>query len=242
MRILRYTGVEQPDGSVHFLKQMNALHDMGFTPITFNDYRLCQLGELVSPRKPVIITFDDVSQRTLEAIIDILADLGMHAVFFVAKRGAPSPLTPEQNVAEVSRGQLSDAQILQLHEAGHEIGSMAGSHQRLTELPQASAWDEIYHSRINLEIRINAPVRSFAYPYGSLNGDLKRMVREAGYDIACAVDSGPPRFGEDSFEIRRLTVPAEMGLGGLVWRLQGPCPRLRWMAGKLRSVFKGGAL
>ena len=34
---------------------------------------------------------------------------------------------------------------------------------------------------------IGAPIRGFAYPYGSMNSAAQHAVRDAGYDYACSV-------------------------------------------------------
>ena len=46
----------------------------------------------------------------------------------------------------------------------------------------------------------------FAYPYGSLNEDVKSVVKEAGYQFAVATDSGSLSFSEDLFQIRRIAI------------------------------------
>jgi len=47
-------------------------------------------------------------------------------------------------------------------------------------------------------------VVSFAYPYGFLNAEIKKITAAAGYTFAVAVNTGPTRFGEDLMEIRRI--------------------------------------
>jgi peptidoglycan/xylan/chitin deacetylase (PgdA/CDA1 family) len=54
---------------------------------------------------------------------------------------------------------------------------------------------EIADSRTSLGELIGAPVRGFAYPYGSMDGPARQAVAEAGYDYACAVETPSDALG-----------------------------------------------
>src|SRR5260221_5521386 len=66
-----------------FRNQLRLLDRLGFTTITFDDYRLHLQGEVNLPRRPVILTFDDGYLDTYEAAFPALRESGMKAVVFV---------------------------------------------------------------------------------------------------------------------------------------------------------------
>ena len=192
-----------------FRRQLELLERWGYTTITFNDYRLFLKGELNLPRKPVVLTFDGAYLDNYRIMFPTLQKAGATAVVFShgdrhiqedvwnAEAGAP-------------RGRMMDEQhMLELHAAGFEIGSHSMTHANLETMPAHKVSEEIVRSRILLEILLNAPVLSFAYPFGILDARIKQMVAEAGYTVACCTDSGPSKFGIDSLEVRRVTVRSD---------------------------------
>ncbi|MGR5457062.1 polysaccharide deacetylase family protein, partial [Vibrio alfacsensis] len=49
------------------------------------------------------------------------------------------------------------------------------------------------------------------------NNDSKQLAKEAGYDFAVAPDSGPLRFHQDRYQIRRIAVFPKTDVFGF-WR------------------------
>src|SRR3989338_1998883 len=101
---------------------------------------------------------------------------------------------------------MSDAQIREMAEYGIEFGAHSLNHEKLTEIPLADARREIEQSKFEIEKRLGTPIISFAYPYGKLNEELKGIVKGAGFHFGIASDSGPRRFWNDPFEVRRIQI------------------------------------
>jgi peptidoglycan/xylan/chitin deacetylase (PgdA/CDA1 family) len=220
-----------------FRKQLELLDRLGFTSITFNDYRLHLAGELNLPKKPVILSFDDGYEDTFEIAFPLMEEFGMKGVVFVL-----GDRTISHNMWDLPDGLakirlMSDKQILEMHTAGHEIGSHSMSHARLTQLPRSSAWDEISRSRMLLEMLLNAPIKTFAYPYGLVNQTLKNMVADAGYSLACSTYTGPGKFGVDPFELRRMTVTGSVNSIGFSFRMLTPYTRYEWLKRKVKNLL-----
>lgn len=92
---------------------------------------------------------------------------------------------------------------------GIEIGAHTVDHPRLaSETPVKQAL-QIARSRTQLEEWIGGPVCAFSYPFGTHDAytpDTVRLVREAGFDCACA--NFPRRVGPgtDPFRLPRFVV------------------------------------
>jgi peptidoglycan/xylan/chitin deacetylase (PgdA/CDA1 family) len=71
---------------------------------------------------------------------------------------------------------VSSAQMIGLHDAGHEIGAHTVSHPDLTGLPAAAALAELQESRATLEALIGRPVDNFATPFGAFNGAVLGQI------------------------------------------------------------------
>ncbi|HMK37995.1 MAG TPA: polysaccharide deacetylase family protein [Bacteroidota bacterium] len=228
-------GVELPLSL--FRRHIRLLDRWGFTSITFEDYRLSLDEGLELPKRPVIITFDDGYAETYDIAFPVLKEYGMRAVVFVLGDRTmlandwdlplgipPSPL-------------MNDSQILEMHAAGFEIGSHSMTHPHLARLSREEVWDQVSRSRMRLEIMLNSPVQTFAYPYGELNGLVKSLVTEAGYRFACGSWSGPPVALSDHYEIRRALIVANDGPVRMAFKVIAPYRHYRWLWWKFKSAI-----
>lgn len=90
-----------------------------------------------------------------------------------------------------------------------EIGAHTVSHSRLSSLPVAEQEREIRDSKVRLEVILKRPVTSFAYPYGSLDDytpETKRLVRDAGFALACSNVPEPVTRWSDRHQLPRFIV------------------------------------
>lgn len=74
--------------------------------------------------------------------------------------------------------------IKQLNKMGMEIGSHTVSHTHLTKATYEQVKWELAESKKILEDIIKKPVKSFCYPRGYYNDDIKNYVKLAGYEDA----------------------------------------------------------
>lgn len=217
-----------------FRRQMEHLDRLGCTAITPDDYRLYLEGELNLPKKPVVLTFDGGYRDVYSNAFPVLKEYGMRAIVFVLADQSKRNNEGDRGNG-CSESQLLDpTQILELHRSGFEIGSHTLTHRDLTRLPRDEAWEEISRSRMLLEILLNAPVRSFSYPFGRVNEETKHMVREAGYTHAFGARSGPVHFDGDPFEIRGIVVRRNFNWLRVAFIMQSPYLRCRWLWWQLK--------
>lgn len=173
-----------------FAAQMAALQRLGLRGVAIGT--LVDAMRAGRQRGLVGITFDDGYVNVLEAALPELKCRGFTAsVFIISGRlggtndwddGPSWPL-------------LSASQVGELAAAGMEIGSHSTTHLRLAGLPASQLEAEVGGSRSSLGALVGAPVRGFAYPYGSMDAAARRAVRDAGYDYACAVQTPMAALG-----------------------------------------------
>ena len=90
-----------------------------------------------------------------------------------------------------------------------EIGAHSVTHSPLAALPVEEQAREIRGSKTALEEMIGAPVMSFAYPFGGARDygdDAARLVREAGFQRACAVSPRAVTARSDPYRLPRIAV------------------------------------
>jgi peptidoglycan/xylan/chitin deacetylase (PgdA/CDA1 family) len=222
-----------------FSRQLASLERLGFAAITFEDYRLYLAGELNLPRKPVILTFDGGYMDTYENAFPLLQEYGMKAVVFTIGNRHIKTNVWGQALGMPTGLLMESQQLIEMHAAGFEIGAQSMNHTRLTALSGEEAWEEISRSRMLLEIMLNAPVRSFAYPYGHASRAIKRMVKDAGYSHACSALTGPAAFCADPYEIRRIAIRGATGLVGFEMRMLIPFQDYEWLRWKMSRTYSG---
>ncbi len=132
------------------------------------------------------ITFDDGYLNVLEAALPELQRHGFAATAYVisSRLGGTNdwdegPSWPLMSADEVGK----------LSAAGIEIGSHSATHMRLARASAEQLAAEVGASRAALAALVGAEIRGFAYPYGSMDAEARRAVRDAGYDYACAVET-----------------------------------------------------
>jgi peptidoglycan/xylan/chitin deacetylase (PgdA/CDA1 family) len=220
-----------------FRNHLKFLDKWGYTAITFKDYQLYLEGELNLPKKPIIITFDDGYSETAKYTFPALKEFGMKAVYFVLGDRKIKTNIWDKDMFSFPLSLMNDEQILELHQAGFEIGSHSMRHSLLPRVSREQAWEEISRSRMSLEILLNAPVKSFAYPFGQLDETSKKMVKDSGYLFGCATFTGPPKFVSDPFEIRRILIPGGMSMINFAIRVFLPYQYYNYFYREIKKIF-----
>jgi len=102
-------------------------------------------------------------------------------------------------------------QVRSLRDAGMDIGSHTRTHRVLQTLPPADLKEELEGSRRILEEKLDAEVRSIAYPVSLSAGEHDEIfsaVRTAGYDLGFSTSCGLGPLGTKTnpLDIQRIWV------------------------------------
>ena len=155
--------------------------------------------------KQIVLTFDDGYVNVLRHAIEPLASNGFKAIQFLV-----ADLLGKFNQWDVPLGEapetmMDPAQVRDGLAAGHDIGSHTLTHPYLTQLPLATAREQITASRKKLEDLFGRAIEHFCYPYGDWNETVREMVQAAGYKTACTTDSGINNATTSPFALKRFT-------------------------------------
>jgi len=189
-----------------FEAQLAALARRGFTTVTFRDVAAHLDGGRRLPRRPILLTFDDGYADNHALALPLLRQYGMTGVVFLVGDPAIRANVWDAGSGEPAVPLLDDAQVREMAAAGIEFGSHSATHAHLTQLGPERLAAELEGSRQALEARVGGPVLALCYPYGDVNEAVKAAAEAAGYRFGIASDSGPSRFAEDLFEIRRAQI------------------------------------
>lgn len=141
----------------------------------------------------VVLTFDDGTCDHRD-VGRALAERGVPGIFFV-----PAGLVGQP-------GQCEAAEVRELVDGGHVVGSHSWSHERLDLLTEEALPREFESSRATLEDMVGAPVTLFAPPGGIGVSSLPKRLAAAGYVASRSVRWGIQRPRDDPWQVRTIPV------------------------------------
>ncbi|MGH7766314.1 MAG: polysaccharide deacetylase family protein [Candidatus Binatia bacterium] len=133
----------------------------------------------------VVITFDDGFQNVLKNGFPVLQRFGFPAtVFLVSDYCGRENSWPSQPSFIQRRPLLRWTEVKEMSAAGIAFGGHTRTHPDLRSVTSAVANDEMVSSKKAIEDVVGGSVRSFAYPYGVYNEEVKRLVQKH-FSLAC---------------------------------------------------------
>jgi peptidoglycan/xylan/chitin deacetylase (PgdA/CDA1 family) len=159
---------------------------------------------------PVVVSFDDG-----------FADFASHALPALRARGVPSTLyvtTGALRDSPAPGSRLPDAEMLafsqlgELEDAGVELGCHGHTHVQLDTVGERHVVDDVERSRDLIENELGHRVPTFAYAHGYSSPGVRRVVRAAGFESACAVRNTFSSIADHPFALARLMVMADIGV------------------------------
>ena len=166
-----------------FEEQMKLLHDWGYTSITTTMLIEAITKGAELPPRPFLFTIDDGNFDNYKNAFPIMEKYGFIGVLYIVGNyiGAENYMTVEQ--------------IIEMYDAGWEVGSHSMNHFDLTKLDQDRLREEIVGSREMLENLLGIPILTFAYPFGAKNDSALDYVKFAGYIGAMGASGYTPSQG-----------------------------------------------
>jgi peptidoglycan/xylan/chitin deacetylase (PgdA/CDA1 family) len=235
--ILMYHGTPNYDPpSIHsiradlFREHLHYLKKHGWHTALFKE--LSDTGAL--PEKTVVLTFDDGYADNYEGAFRRLADNNMKATWFITTDyiGKYSRLMGEMTPLTLM---LSAEQLIEMENAGMEIGSHTCSHPDLTMLSYQQQLMEMNESKQVLESIIQKEVSTFSYPYGRHNADSVAAANEAGYKQACIVSPNECGKQANPFVFKRVPIQADDSVKALARKLI--LPQVYYLPPKRKMVM-----
>lgn len=183
-----------------FEKQMLWLKKNGFKTYFVSELSVMQN----TPKKAVCITFDDGFKDNFTNAFKILKKFDFKATIYLV----PNQITnhwDEKHTKFIS-DMLNIDEISKMVKSGLiEFGSHTLTHANLGLISKEKAKFEIENSKIEVQNLTGQICKSFAYPYGKFDDELKALVKLADYTDAVVVKRGLYNKS-DKFDIRRIGI------------------------------------
>ena len=214
--ILYYHSVRVENGNElrmppkQFEAQMAFLQDKGYQSVSLEQLYQATYKEGTLPAKPFVISFDDGYVDNYTTAFPILTKHGFTATVFM--------VTSYIN----GEGFLSWPQLKDLAANGWEIEGHTTNHPYLTKMNPSTVLSELNLSKELLEKDLGQPVNFFAYPYGDLNANVVRALKDTGYLMAVTTERGWADAKADAWHVHRVYCYASMGMNEFSRRMQNP--------------------
>ena len=191
-----------------FDEQMKYLKNKGYETVTFEDLLKNKYKQRFDKdKKWIMLTFDDGYKDNYENAFPILKKYQFKGIIYILDGVKYNKWdVDDKNNPEKEFPLMNAEELLEMQKYGIEFGGHTSTHPKLAELSLENVKKEIILSKNNIENLVGKELLSFAYPYGSLNEDVKKIAQESGYQFAVATDSGSITFSDDLFEIRRVGI------------------------------------
>lgn len=198
------------------LKQFSYLKKNGYQTLTFRDI---ENNPQIDLYKKIILTFDDGYQDNYSILFPILKEFGFSAVVFLVTQ-------LKKNEWGIIEGEpalqlLNKEQIKEMDQYGIEFGGHTQTHVDLLKLDDKSRMEEVKGCKLDTETILGKEIISFSYPFGALNEEIKRTVKEAGFHYAVSTNKGPDLFNDDVLQIKRIEVTCRTNIFSFKRKVSG---------------------
>jgi peptidoglycan/xylan/chitin deacetylase (PgdA/CDA1 family) len=183
-----------------FRLQLELMQAAGFRFVSVADFARESNGGTPPPGLAAV-SFDDAMRSALTCASPILRELGITATLYVPTDwiGGTNPWITGANAAVLNADELRE-----LAAAGWELGGHTASHADLAALDYDGCVREIKGSSVALEQILEAPIETFAYPFGSYGPAAVAAARDAGLMAAVTTGSG----SWEPYELTRAMIGA----------------------------------
>ncbi len=174
-----------------FKAQLKMLADSGYNTILPDQlFSYLNYGTEL-PEKPIMLTFDDTDLDQYTIAAPEMKKYGFKGVFFImtVSLGRPNYMTK--------------AQVRELSDAGHVIGSHTWDHHNVKKY-QGNDWvTQIEKPTKTLQEITGKEIRYFAYPFGLWNREAIPELKKRGFDGAFALAEKRDEH-DPLFTVRRI--------------------------------------
>lgn len=155
-----------------FKSQMKMLADSGYQTILPDQlYDYLVYGKKL-PKKPIMLTFDDTKLDQYTVAIPEMKKYGFKGVFFIMTVSLGKP------------NYMSKAQVKELSDAGHVIGSHTYDHQNVKKYKGEDWITQIEKPTKTLKEITGKDIKYFAYPFGLWNKEAIPHLKKRGFTSA----------------------------------------------------------
>lgn len=225
---------ETPRALAHKLETHLRYYQSRFRPIMAPELDAVLAGGKAGSKPGLLISFDDGSISNYEVAAPLLEKYGFRGWFFVCS----GLIENNEHTGHKAENYMSWAQIRELQQRGHIVGSHTSTHMRLSQAVGTDDLEsEVSGSKARLEAEIGSDVDSFCWVGGEENSHCPaaaKRIRDSGYRYAFTTSSALVDRHTDPLMIQRTNVDISHSLARIRLALSGAGDI--WFRGRRRRI------
>lgn len=199
-------------------EQLAYLREEGFRSVGFEEAGRALRSRRALPGRAVMLTFDDGCRDFLTEAWPLLRAHGFGAALFVVTDRVGG--TSDWDARYGEPAELLDwNELRRLVRAGVEIGSHTATHPRLSSLSPADVAREAARSRAAIIRELGVEPVAIAYPYGDVDGAVRRIAGGAGYAYGVTTEGRRAELHDDPLALPRIEVTDTFSAADLIGAL-----------------------
>lgn len=181
-----------------FRAQLDYIVENQYNVITMEQLYEMRKENQEIPDKTIVLTFDDGDKSSFDIIFPELQSRNLKGSFFLTTRQLND------------RGYVTKEEVIEMHEAGHDIQSQGHDNEDFIDSSLASTHRSLYLSKKILEELLNKKILFLVYPNSSFNSEIIRLAQDVGYEWALSTESG--LFYDHYLVAQRMSIPGAADL------------------------------
>jgi peptidoglycan/xylan/chitin deacetylase (PgdA/CDA1 family) len=171
--------------------------------VLLNNIRQTQVPELT-------ITDTNWPLNSSEKKVTVYLNLVSQLKFMPNKERDETLAKIVQQLGEIDtpRCMMTEQELRNLHELGHEIGGHTTTHSILGAQDEQVALTEIQSNKTDLETILDSKIKTFAFPNGYFPRDFDQshidMIKASGFKFACSTNDGGITSKSNRYSISRF--------------------------------------
>jgi peptidoglycan/xylan/chitin deacetylase (PgdA/CDA1 family) len=207
--ILGYHSIDDSGSSIsiapsQFEEQMGFLYKKEYKTITLRDYLDSIMMNQPTPRKSIVLTFDDGYKNNYDIAFPILRVFGFTATIFLVTGFMGKTDSWEKDKGIPDFPLLSWNEVLEMKKYGIDFQPHSHSHPLLTDLTGDEIKAELINSKKEIESRLNKKAEVFCYPHGKYDDEVIKILKDLGFKAAVTTRFGWNYKPIDFFKIERI--------------------------------------
>jgi peptidoglycan/xylan/chitin deacetylase (PgdA/CDA1 family) len=196
-----------------FERQMRFLKNHHYNVVSLETIATLLKEKKKIPRNTIAITFDDGRKDDYKYAYPILKKYNLCATIFVIVNVIGRPQGDTLSWPEIKT--MRDSGLIY-------FGSHTLDHRLLIDIKSKEEIKiQIFDSKKILEEKLGIPIDAFSYPAGGFTPQIKQFVKEAGYKLAVATNSGKNLPNNDIFALRRIKISSSANNSLIFWLQTG---------------------
>jgi len=198
--------------------------------VTCSGLSKSQIQKKQAPGGPLIsFTFDDGFRSAYEKGLPIVNAAGFKTTQYII-------------TGYLDRGgkeYVSRQDVLAMQKAGNEIGAHSRTHPSLAKVPLSQAEDEICGSRHDL-VALGISPLTFAYPEGSEDPDVEKIVQAAGFAGARGTSANFDNHESDTYDLQSYAITASTSVAQMESFIDQAVTNKEWLILDFHRIDEDG--